>query len=93
MWQRTENSELIRPLDVEESGNNVILRKNFVEVQATEDKSAHYEYDEWQMTKEQYEVYEIVSRQANAIEELSEKVDGELSEAIDVIDIMTGGAE
>lgn len=78
MWARTENSESIQPLAFERSGDNIILRRNFRLVEATEDKPTHYEYDEWQMTNEQYEVYQAfdaqVSEQSDALVELAELI-------------------
>ena len=78
MWARTENSESIQPLAFEQSGDNIILRRNFRLVEATEDKPTHYEYDEWQMTNEQYEVYQAfdaqVSEQSDALVELAELI-------------------
>lgn len=45
-------------------------------VEATEDKPSHYEYDEWQMTKEQYQVYQVleqqITEQDDALVELAE---------------------
>lgn len=75
MWTKSENSNAMMPPKTEISGNNVILRKNFRLVEATEDNAAHYEYDEWQMTKEQYEIYQyheaILTEQADALVELA----------------------
>ena len=83
MWIRTENGENIRPQSIEPSGGYVIVRKNFVLIEATDDKPAHYEYDECQMTKEQYEVYSYmaseIADQSDALVELAEL----LSEVID----------
>lgn len=78
MWNRSENSEDIRPLEIEAAGEYVIVRKNFVFVGATEEKPAHYEYDEWQMSREQYEVYSSMSQemadQSDALVELAELI-------------------
>lgn len=78
MWVRTENGESIQPLAFEQSGDNIILRRNFRLVEATEDKPTHYEYDEWQMTNEQHEVYQAfdaqVSEQSDALVELAELI-------------------
>lgn len=82
MWTKAENGEVKRPESKEFSGNNVIVRKNFVRVDATEDIAAHWVYDEWQMTAEQYEVYQyheqILSEQSDALIELA----GLISEVI-----------
>ena len=57
MWSRSENGEAVKPSEIEYSGNNVILRKNFTLIPDAEDKPMHWEYDEWQMTVGEYEVY------------------------------------
>lgn len=76
MWTRSENGENVRPLDFEMDGDHVILRKNFRLVAATEEKPEHFEYDEWQMTKEQYDVYKVMAEQlaeqSDALVELAE---------------------
>lgn len=78
MWVRVSNGESVHPLAFEQAGNNVILRRNFRLVEAIEDKPTHYEYDEWQMTNEQYEVYQAfdaqVSEQSDALVELAELI-------------------
>ena len=78
MWVRVSNGESVQPLAFEQAGNNVIIRRNFHLVDATEDMPAHYEYDEWQMTNEQYEVYLAfdaqVSEQSDALVELAELI-------------------
>lgn len=54
----------------------MILRKNFRLVEATEEKPEHFEYDEWQMSKEQYDVYKVMAEQlaeqSDALVELAE---------------------
>ena len=76
MWTKSENAENVRPSAIEQDGNSVILRKNFRLVEATEEKPAHYEYEEWQMTKEQYDVYKVMqeqlAEQSDALVELAE---------------------
>lgn len=78
MWTKSENSEPIMPLAVEESGGQVILRKNFHLVEATEDAPEHYEYEEWQMSREQYEIYQnfdaLINEQSDALVELAELI-------------------
>lgn len=76
MWKRSENSDPLKPLAYEESGNNVIIRRNYAAVPATEDMTAHWTYDEWQMTREQYDVFKplntIISEQSDALVELAD---------------------
>lgn len=78
MWAKTENGEAVIPAAVEKSGNNVIVRKNFQLIEASEEKPEHYEYDEWQMTAEQYEVYRnletMLTEQSDALVELAELI-------------------
>lgn len=78
MWTKAENSEAKRPASKEISGKVVIVRKNFVPIEATEDTAAHWSYDEWQMTVEQYEVYQyhetILNEQSDALMELAELI-------------------
>ena len=69
MWTKSENSEPIKPLEIEYSGNYVIVRKDFVFVVPDNGYPAHYEYMEWQMTKEQYDVYEAINNAQPANEQ------------------------
>ena len=57
MWIRTENDSTVKPDKIRTDGRHVIIRKNFVLVDATDEKPAHWEFEEWQMTADQYEVY------------------------------------
>ena len=78
MWTKSENSNATMPLKIEYSGNNVILRKNFRLIAETEERAEHYEYEEWQMSAEQYEVYQyheqMISEQSDALMELAELI-------------------
>lgn len=60
----------------------MILRRDFRKVEASEDVPEHYTYEEWQMTADQYEVYQnfeqIIGEQSDALVELA----GMLSEVI-----------
>lgn len=76
MWTKSQNDNAVQPSDLEFAGNHVIIRRNFQLVETTEDMPAHYEYEEWQMTAEQYEVYRnfetLISEQSDALIELAE---------------------
>lgn len=54
----------------------MILRRNYIKINATEDMPEHWSYDEWQMTAEQYEVYQNfeqqISEQSDALIELAD---------------------
>ena len=41
----------------------MIVNRNFKKIQATEDKPEHWEYESWDMTAEQYEVYREMKEQ------------------------------
>lgn len=75
MWTLTSNGEPIQPPKKEVSGNYVIIRKDFKLIPVTEEFPEHYEYLEWQMTKEQYDVYkdfeEKLNEQDDALIELA----------------------
>ena len=78
MWYKTENGEPVKFPEYEESGNYIILRKDFRLVEETGERPMHYEWMEWQMTKEQYEVYwqmsSLLDEQSAALVELAELV-------------------
>jgi hypothetical protein len=57
MWIHSENGDGLKPPVKEPSGDYVIVRRNFKNVPASEEISEHWEYEEWQMTKETYDVY------------------------------------
>lgn len=82
MWAHSGNNESIKPAKFEESGNIVILRKNFKLIPKTKETPEHYEYEEWQMPKEQYEIYKEfetqMSEQSDALVELAELIAEEL---------------
>ena len=75
MWARSKNSEAKKPEKVEKSGSQVIIRKDFLFVQATEEENAHWEYSEWQMSEKEYEIYknfeDRMKEQEDALVELA----------------------
>lgn len=81
MWYKSENSESIRPQVVSIDPSGVVLTRNAHLVSATEDKPAHYEYEETQMSLEAYRVYQYMAEQNNelsdAMIELAELIVGE----------------
>lgn len=76
MWIKTENSDARKPDPVIYSGNRVILNRNFRNIPASEDIPEHWEYDTWDMSREQYEVYQYqeaqLQEQADALIELAD---------------------
>jgi len=89
MWISSENGELNKPDSVEFANGTVIIRRNFqfVDSDSTgtdpDTMPPHWKYEEWQMTKEQYEVYQVMKaqqeEQADAILELADMIGGMLS--------------
>ena len=80
MWIKSENDSTMCPAEVERSGNYIIVRKGFRLVEATEERPAHYEYDEWQMTADQYEVYQDAQKQLDISEAKVKKLTDVLME-------------
>ena len=76
MWIKSENSDAVKPEDIIVTENRVIMNRNFRKVEATEERGEHWEYETWDMSKEQYEVYQYMEEQAreqaDAIIELAE---------------------
>ena len=100
MWKKSENSDPKKPLEYEESGNNIIVRRNYHKVSATEDMREHWSYEEWQMTREQYAVFNplnsIIEEQSDALVELAElaaEQDDALAELAGLIEDQQKGAE
>ena len=56
----------------------MIVRKNFRRVGQADEEPEHWEYDEWQMTPAQYEVYKhyetLIAEQSDALMELAELI-------------------
>lgn len=88
VWKKVENDCNVRPQEVEISGGMVIVRRQFhlipaetetIEEEVVVVRPEHYEYEEWQMTKEAYEVYKyydkITSEQEDALIELASLID------------------
>lgn len=76
MWIKSENSDAEKPKAIIFSPNRVILNRNFHHVNATDETPEHWEYETWDMSAEQYEVYRYMETQAreqsDALVELAE---------------------
>lgn len=57
MWKESENSNSVKPLEFETGLSTIYLRKNFKLVEATEDRDAHWTYDELEIDKSAYPLY------------------------------------
>lgn len=80
MWTRASNGESQKPPEVSIDTSGVIVTRNYKHIEATEEMPEHWEYDEWQMTHEQYEVYQQMKAEnddlTDALIELAELVVG-----------------
>ena len=78
MWIKTENSEPTKPKTIEVFKNRVILNRNFHLIEASEEKPEHWEYETWEMSMDQYEVYQYMKNQmqdqSDALIELAEMI-------------------
>jgi hypothetical protein len=64
MWIKSQNSEKLRPSNIFEDKTAIIVRRNFNFIEEQdEEHPAHWEYEEWQMSKKQYEIF--LSQQAD----------------------------
>ena len=57
MWNKSGNGESQKPPEVSIDPSGVVVRRNYNLVSATEEFPAHWEYEEAQMSKEQYEAW------------------------------------
>lgn len=81
MWRLTQNSDSVKPLDVdtESSSKYVYVRKDFEEIpmldQDGEQIGTHWQYMENKVPKDGWDVYELQMRNAADIEYLSMMTD------------------
>lgn len=57
MWKKSENSNSVKPLEFEVGLSTIYLRKNFKLVEATDDRSEHWTYEELEIDKSIYPLY------------------------------------
>ena len=57
MWKESENSNSVKPLEFETGLSTVYVRKNFKLVEATDDRDAHWTYDELEIDKSAYPLF------------------------------------
>lgn len=57
MWRTVENSDSLRPDELEINIDTVYVRKDFVLVEASENSCEHWKYQEKQFSKEAYETF------------------------------------
>lgn len=81
MWNKSSNASAVKPPEVSIDTSGVIVRRNYHHVQASGEDPEHWEWEEWQMSPEQYEVY-LAMQAENA----------DLSDAlIELADLIFGG--
>lgn len=60
MWKHSENGDAIKPAEIDSvsSPTTVFVRRNFTLVAAIEEKPDHYEYEENDIPKEEWDSYQ-----------------------------------
>lgn len=72
MWVHAEGSERPDNVDSTSSKSYVYVRNNIVVVEATEDVPEHYEWDELEIPKSSWEIWETAEGNSDAIAEIAE---------------------
>ena len=89
MWIKSQNSEELRPDDFYQNDKGVIIRRNFIFIeQQSEEQPAHWEYEEWQMSKEQYDVYLAQQAEVDFLTMESESMEEDIEQAKADIDYL-----
>lgn len=70
MWKYVENSNSDKPVEIEHGLTTVYLRKDFEFHEKTEDRNEHWSYQEMEIDKKFYPIYEMMM---SRIEELENK--------------------
>lgn len=83
MWYKNENGTTEKPvaIDQESSKVYVYVRKNFVEVEATEEIPAHWAWMEQKVRKDDWATYQEVMNHSDALDDVYEALT-ELAELI-----------
>lgn len=72
MWYKSENGSIDKPESIDSDSSKVFvyIRKNFNEIAATEDVSAHWEWMEQKIRKEDWETYQEVMDHGVALDDV-----------------------
>ena len=72
MWHKSENSSMGKPaaIDTKSSCEYVYVRKDFVHVDATDDRQAHWEYMEARIPKKDWELFVELSNHSEALDDV-----------------------
>ncbi len=91
MWKKVENGEDMRPIEVDDASSRVYVyvRRNIERVDETEDRSAHYVWDELTVPKDVWEIWEQTETNADAIEEIA----GISAESADMVEVLSQAVE
>ena len=83
MWYRCENGSDVKPgvLDTESSRKYVYVRRNFVLIEAEEERPAHWVWEEQKILRDDWAVYEKVLEHGEALDDVYEALT-ELAELI-----------
>lgn len=80
MWRKSSNSESVKPAEVSVDTGGVCIRRNYKHIAASGENPDHWEYEEWQMSAEQYDVFKAMQEETSDIEdaliELAELIAG-----------------
>lgn len=82
MWIKAENSDNQKPAAVSIDASGVIITRNWKKVEATDERPEHWEYEEWQMSHEQYEVYLTMKAEMADTEDALIELAGMIEEVI-----------
>lgn len=77
-WHRCENGEDVRPTEVDDTSSAVYVyvRRNIVEVAESQERPAHYEWDELRIPRSSWEIWEQVEINADAISDVASMAAG-----------------
>ncbi|MBQ6398851.1 MAG: hypothetical protein IJI21_01900 [Clostridia bacterium] len=72
MWNKSENSDMNKPvtMDAKSSHEYVYVRKDFRQVEATEDRPAHWEWMEARIPKKDWELFVELSSHSEALDDV-----------------------
>jgi len=90
-WYRCENGQDSRPAEVDDTSSMayVYVRRNISHVDGTEERPAHYEWDELKVPRESWESWEQSETNADAIEEIA----GISAESADMVEVLSQAVE
>jgi len=90
-WHRCENGQDSRPVEVDDFSSHVYVyvRRNITHVDGTEERPAHYEWDELKIPRESWESWEQSEMNADAIEEMA----GISADNADMVEVLSQAVE